>query len=78
MQRHLMLRSGFCALVVACAASCLAAAERAAASKPAPSQPVGPVWDVARLSQAPRVYAAEGFQAEGVQALFYQGEPYRD
>jgi dienelactone hydrolase len=63
--------------LVACAASHLAAAERATASKPTPSQPVGPVWDVARLSQAPSVYAAEGFQAEGVQALFYQGEPYR-
>ena len=33
------------------------------AAKQAPAGPVGPMWDMARLSQTPKVFAAEGFHA---------------
>jgi len=34
-------------------------------------------WNFAELSRSPRVFPAEGFKAEGVQALFLEGLPYR-
>ncbi|MGI6461899.1 MAG: alpha/beta hydrolase family protein [Candidatus Hydrogenedentales bacterium] len=33
-------------------------------------------WDLARLEQVPATYPADGFWAEGVQALFYEGLPF--
>lgn len=34
-------------------------------------------WDIAFLSQTPRTFPATGFDSNGVQALFYQGLPYK-
>jgi dienelactone hydrolase len=34
------------------------------------------MWDMARLSAAPATWDAEGFSADGVRALYFQGEPY--
>jgi len=36
-----------------------------------------PMWNLARLFHAPKATPAEGFQADGMQALFYEGLPYR-
>ncbi len=44
---------------------------------PPPADPSGPMWDIAALSRPPAVYPAEGFSAEGVRAVFYEGLPYR-
>lgn len=55
-------------MIVALVSLCCAAGETAAL----PVQ-----WDMTRLSQAPATYPAEGFAAEGVQALFYEGLPYQ-
>ncbi len=44
---------------------------------PPPTDPVGPMWDLKALSKPPRVYPAEEFVEEGVQALFFEGVPYR-
>ncbi|HOD51479.1 MAG TPA: acetylxylan esterase [Candidatus Hydrogenedentes bacterium] len=35
-------------------------------------------WDMARLSQPPATYPAEGFAAEGVRALFYDALPFEN
>jgi dienelactone hydrolase len=42
-----------------------------------PTDPVGPMWDLAKLSHAPVVRPAEVFNEEGVDAVFYKGLPYR-
>jgi len=34
------------------------------------------MWDTAKLFQAPKAAPAEGFQAEGMRAVFYDGLPY--
>ena len=34
-------------------------------------------WDLKALSRVPKTYAAEGFPAKGLKALFYEGPPYR-
>lgn len=34
-------------------------------------------WDIPALSKAPRTFPAPGFEKEGVEALFYQGLPYK-
>lgn len=40
--------------------------------------PSGMPWDLKALSRVPKVYPApEGFQAEGVRSLMYEGEPYQ-
>ena len=35
------------------------------------------MWDLAVLSEPPRTFPAEGFEEPGVQALFYEGLPFR-
>ncbi len=34
-------------------------------------------WDIPRLSKAPRTFPAPGLEKEGVEALFYEGLPYK-
>jgi len=36
-----------------------------------------PMWDTAKLFRPPRAVPAEGFEAEGLRAVFYEGLPYR-
>lgn len=43
----------------------------------APADPAGPMWDLARLSQPPQAWPAEGFSGPGVKAVFFQGLPYQ-
>lgn len=52
------------------------AAAAAAANAPPPQDPVGPMWDMTKLSQPPRTYPAPGFEEPGVEALFYDGVPF--
>lgn len=59
------MRRLFAAWVYAAAAAC-AAAE-------APDK----LWDLKALSRVPKTYPAPAFAADGVRALFYEGEPYR-
>ena len=42
-----------------------------------PTDPVGPMWDLAKLSTSPVTRPAEGFSEEGLQAIFYDGLPYK-
>ena len=42
-----------------------------------PTNPVGPMWDLAELAVPPTTHPAEGFSEEGVQAIFYDGLPYK-
>ncbi|MGQ9731310.1 MAG: alpha/beta hydrolase family protein [Candidatus Zipacnadales bacterium] len=42
-----------------------------------PADPEGPMWDLHALSIPPTVYPAEGFDEEGVEAIFFEGPPYR-
>ncbi len=42
-----------------------------------PAGPTGPMWDMSRLSKVPQTWPADGFEGQGVRALFYEGEPYR-
>ncbi|OIO94750.1 MAG: hypothetical protein AUJ96_28095 [Armatimonadetes bacterium CG2_30_66_41] len=44
---------------------------------PPPADPVGPRWDMDKLSAPPAVFPAEGFSEEGVRAVFYEGPPFR-
>ncbi|MBI3922802.1 MAG: hypothetical protein HY318_15385, partial [Armatimonadetes bacterium] len=53
------------------------AAQIAAHVPEPPKDPTGPMWDMKKLSKPPKVYPAEGFQAEGVKALFYEGRPFK-
>ena len=41
-----------------------------------PKDPVGPMWDLKVLGQAPKVSPAEGFTADGCKAIFYEGRPF--
>jgi dienelactone hydrolase len=56
-------------MIFALLSMCYAASE-------APLLPVQ--WDMERLSRPPTTYPAEGFEAEGLQALFYEGLPYQE
>jgi|GEM_PF-169392 dienelactone hydrolase len=42
-----------------------------------PTDPEGPMWDLAKLSSPPSFRPAEGIAEEGVDAVFYDGRPYR-
>ncbi len=53
------------------------AAEVASRVQPPPTDPDGPMWDLEALSDPPTTYPAEGYQEEGVEALFYEGPPFR-
>ena len=39
--------------------------------------PTPAMWDLDRLSRAPRVYRAEGFSEPGLRAVFYEGLPFQ-
>lgn len=43
----------------------------------AAEDPAAPRWDLDALGTAPPTWPAEGFSAEGVRALFYQGVPFK-
>lgn len=53
------------------------AAEVARTEPQPPAEPDGPMWDLAALSAPPRTWPADGFAAEGVRALFYEGVPFQ-
>ncbi|MBI4977358.1 MAG: acetylxylan esterase [Spirochaetes bacterium] len=56
------------------------AATVTAPDKPAPAAPIAPVdvpWDKELLYSTPAVYPAEGFSADGMKALFFEGLPYK-
>jgi len=57
----------------------IAASQETQGATPAASlaDPVGPMWDLARLSQPPQCWPAEGFSGPGVRAVFFQGLPYQ-
>ncbi len=42
-----------------------------------PTDPEGPMWDLELLSQPPQVWPAEAHHEEGVDAIFYEGRPFR-
>lgn len=42
-----------------------------------PKDPVGPMWDLKLLSEAPKTTPAEGFKGDGVRAVFFEGRPYQ-
>ena len=42
-----------------------------------PTDPVGPMWDLVKLAAPSPTRPAEGFSEEGVQAIFYDGLPYK-
>ena len=44
---------------------------------PPPTDPVGPMWNLKKLSKPPVTFPAEGFEAEGVKALFFAGPPFQ-
>jgi dienelactone hydrolase len=43
----------------------------------APSEPAGPMWDLAALAAAPKTYPAEPIRADGMKAIFFDGLPYQ-
>ena len=53
-----------------------AAAVAAREVKP-PEEPDGPMWDLDALSETPETYPADGFEEDGVRALFYDGVPFQ-
>lgn len=53
------------------------AADTPPAVSKAPSDPVGPMWDVAALEKAPKMYPAEPLRADGMKGLFFEGLPYQ-
>ena len=74
MQRRSLLTCVLLVLWILAGASHLTAEP---AAKQAPSEPGGADVGHGPLSQPPRIFAAEGFSAQGVRALFYEGLPYR-
>ncbi len=42
-----------------------------------PTDPTGPMWDLVKLSAPPAKRPAEGLSEDGVEAVFYDGLPYR-
>ncbi|MCC7493642.1 MAG: acetylxylan esterase [Fimbriimonadaceae bacterium] len=61
---------------VATSAEQAQAAAVAAAPDPVPTEPTGPMWDLAAHGAVPQTWPAEGFEAPGVRAVFYEGPPY--
>ncbi len=53
------------------------AAREAARIIEPPSDPEGPMWDLNRLSKPPAYELAAGYDEPGLQAIFYEGEPFR-
>jgi len=55
----------------------MAKAREAASFVPVPPKdPDGPMWDMTRLSKAPQMWPAEGFEEPGVKAILYENEPF--
>lgn len=44
---------------------------------PPPTDPVGPMWDMAKLAAPPKVGPAVDFKGDGVSAVFFEGLPYQ-
>jgi cephalosporin-C deacetylase-like acetyl esterase len=68
-----------CSCAVSCAAVAamlLWAAAPGFAAEAATHPATGP-WDVEALYKTPKTWPAEGFKSDGVQALFYEGEPFK-
>ncbi len=42
-----------------------------------PTDPEGPMWDLESLSRTPRTWPSEAYHEEGVDAIFYEGRPFR-
>jgi dienelactone hydrolase len=42
-----------------------------------PTDPIGPMWDLAKLFKAPAMHPAKIIEAKGVNAIFYEGLSYR-
>lgn len=55
----------------------LRAADTLPPAKKAPSEPSGPMWDLAALSQPPKTYPAEPLRADGMKGVFFEGLPYQ-
>jgi dienelactone hydrolase len=53
------------------------AADTAAATPKAPSDPDGPMWNLTALEQAPKTYPADPLRADGMRGLFFEGLPYK-
>ena len=53
------------------------AARTAARADTKPVDPDGPMWDLDALSAPPQTYPAEGFDEDGVRALFYDGPSFQ-
>lgn len=62
-------------LAILCAVCAAGLAVSALAQSP--EEPAGPMWDLKALSRPPKTYPAEGFSEPGMQALFFEGPPYR-
>ena len=62
-------------LVLALVLSIRAAAANAAPS--GPSDPKGPMWDLAAFSTAPKTYPADPIRADGMKGLFFEGPNYQ-
>lgn len=55
----------------------LRAADAPPSARKAPSEPTGPMWDLATLSQPPKTYPAEPLRADGLKGVFFEGLPYQ-
>jgi dienelactone hydrolase len=75
-QRKLTLQRVALTVSILFGVASFAAAQPAASPLPASPASAKPMWDLARLSQSPAVYPAEGFKADGIQGLFFEGVPY--
>ncbi len=71
-------RCGVLLALVAAARSgpTLGAEEMAGGASPV-GVPEGTMWNLEALSRPPAVYPAEGFRADGAEALFYEGLPFQ-
>jgi dienelactone hydrolase len=65
------------AISAAVSLPCLAPSLTRAEEAKTPAEPQGAMWDLAKLSPTPKVDPAEGFQAEGMRALFFDGPVYQ-
>lgn len=56
--------------------ACLSSAAQAETPKPDYAKNARTMWDMKELSKAPQTHPAEGFQAEGLRAVFFDGPLY--
>lgn len=63
---------------VATAEQIAKAIQTAQAPPPAPpTDPVGPMWDMSRLSTPPKSWPSDDFKGDGARAVFFEGPPYQ-